>query len=281
MSISLLPGATRLTVLGSGWSSTAVESGDGLTEDGKLWEDVAGDLGYEFGDDVDWDEISGSIDWSDSIYTDQYGNIYTDPYGTGVWTNPETGLEYDGSGNLWLTEDQITSVSDALGNTADADADLTQYGIDRTALIGLYGGPVSQEGEIVASGSDRPHKFSPPVFFIQEDYNTAWLFLSEPFYHSTAAGGNVEVYDEAVTIRPGDRRAVYWSSCTTHFTDKYLPPRFSNIPIQYVCWQCLHGSFFDVLVKKTDKTITTDKILGGTSGLETKIHDGIKYYCVG
>ena len=280
MSIKLIPGAARLTVLGKGWGNLSVESGDGLTEDGKLWEDVAGDLGYDYGTDVDWDQISGEVNWSDSIYTDQYGNIYTDPNGTGIWTNPETGEEYDGSGSLWLTEDQLTNVSDSLAGTAEGDVELQQYGIDRTALKRLWGGPVSEELRPISTGSDRPHKYSPPVYFLQENENQAWLFQSEPFVHTSATGSNMEVYDEAVTIRPGDRRKVYWSSCSTRFSDSYLPLRFQNIPIQYICWQCLHGSFFDVLVNKTEDTITSEAIVGGTSGMETKFYNNNKYYRV-
>ena len=74
--IKFTKAAARLTVLGSGWNNSSINSGDGLTEDGKLWEDIAGDLGYDYGDNVDWDNLAGGDDWSDKIVTAEDGNRY-------------------------------------------------------------------------------------------------------------------------------------------------------------------------------------------------------------
>lgn len=281
MSIRMIAGAARLTVLGSGWSSTAIESGDGFTEDGGLLGDVADDLGYDFGDDVDWDLIGedADVDWEDVIYTDEDGNIYTDEDGDGVWTD-DLGNEYPGDGTLWLPEDQLLDLVDTLDQAVAEDAQLMKYSIPNDVLPTLFGGKVTQEITPTQTGSDRPHTYTPGVYYIQQDYDSGITFLNEPFYHGTASGGSITVYDEAITIRDGSLKEVYWSSCTTHFTDKYLQSPYSSYPIQYVCWQCLYGSLQDALISKNDNTITREDILGGTSGLPTMTHNGITYYAV-
>ena len=282
MSIRMNSGAARLTVLGSGWSETALESGDAFTEDGELLDDVAADLGYDIGSDVDWDPIADGTDivWEDIIYTDEEGNIFTDPDGDGIWTDPLTGLEYPGGGTQWLPEDQLLEMSDMMEQLAQDDAALMQYSIPNDVLPTLYGGKASEEITPTVSGSDRPHTYTPAVWFIQRSYDDGITFLSEPFYHGTASGGSITVYDEAITIRDGSRKAVYWSSCTTHFTDKYLQSPYSGSPIQFVCWQCLYGSLSDALIAKNDDTITREDILGGTSGLPTMTYGGQTYYAV-
>lgn len=287
MSIKLLPGGARLTVLGSGYSNASFESGDGLTEDGKLWEDIAGDLGYDFGDDVDWDQIAGGeIDWSeDVIYVGNDGTIYSDIDGTGEWKS-EDGKEYDGDGTMAVEKNALESISDGLMAVVEQDNELIRYAIDEATLKSLYGGPVSEEKTVIVDHPERPHKFSPPVYYIQDSYNTAYLFSGEPFSHTTQDGGNMTVYDEGVTIRNPDDiygdlsniRYVYWSSCTTLFTDKYLPADIGWMPIQYICWQCLYGSFNRVLITERPDTITTSMIQAGESQYETFTENGKTYY---
>lgn len=269
MSIKLLPGAARLTVLGSGYSNSSVESGDGLTEDGRLWQDIAGDLGYDFGDNVDWDQIAGDgIDWSDVVYTDSGGNIYTS----------DEAEDVDADLDTWVPEETILGISDSLEATAVQDATLNQYAIDAAVLKTLYGGKVSEEDCILYEGSERPHKFAPPVYYIQQSATDAVLFLDEPFYHATALGGDITVNDKAITIRDGSTKAVYWSSCSTFFSDNVLPSEYSWMPIQYICWQCLHGSFNHVLVSSNPNTITTSMIQAGEALYETMTIDGKTYY---
>lgn len=282
MSIRMIPGAARLTVLGSGWSNTAIESGDGFTEDGELLDDIAGDLGYDIGDDVDWDLIAGDTDinWDDIIYTDEDGNIYTDPDGDGIWTDPLTGLEYPGDGMQWITEDQLLDMSDLMEDLAASDASLMQYSIPNDVLPTLFGGKVTTEITPTVTGSDRPHYYTPAVWYIQNGSSNGIIFLDEPFFHGTASGGSITVYDEAITIRDGSSKAVYWSSCTTQFTTAMLPSPYSGYPIQYVCWQCLYGSLSDALISKNDNTITSDDIKNGTTGLKTMTYDGKTYYAV-
>ena len=282
MSIRMIPGAARLTVLGSGWSNTAIESGDGFTEDGELLDDIAGDLGYDIGDDVDWDLIAGDTDinWDDIIYTDEDGNIYTDPDGDGIWTDPLTGLEYPGDGTQWITEDQLLDMSDLMEDLAASDASLMQYSIPNDVLPTLFGGKVTTEITPTVTGSDRPHYYTPAVWYIQNGSSDGIIFLDEPFFHGTASGGSITVYDEAITIRDGSSKAVYWSSCTTQFTTAMLPSPYSGYPIQYVCWQCLYGSLSDALISKNDNTITSDDIKNGTTGLKTMTYNGKTYYAV-
>ena len=281
MSIRMIAGAARLTVLGSGWSSTAIESGDGFTEDGGLLGDVADDLGYDFGDDVDWDLIGedADVDWEDIIYTDDDGNIYTDEDGDGVWTD-DFGNEYPGDGTVWLPEDQLLGLVDTLDQAVAEDAELMKYSIPNSVLPSLYGGKVSAETNPIYTDSARPHTYSPAVWYIQQNSTNGVIFLDEPFYHGTANGGSIDVYDEAITIRDGSSKAVFWSSCTTKFSGSTLPSPYNGYPMQYVCWQCLYGSLRDALISKNDNTITREDILGGTSGLPTMTHNGITYYAV-
>lgn len=253
MSIKMIPGAARLTVLGSGWSNSSIESGDGLTEDGQLWEDIAGDLGYDFGEDVDWDQISGDTGWADDIYVDD-------------------------NGNEWLPEDDFIEISIGLESVEIQDKILKQYAIDAAILKTLYGGKVTEEPEGVNNGNGRPHQYSPGVYYIQRGALDAVLFLGEPFYHSDANGGNLTVNDESVTIRDGSTKSVYWSECSTFFSANLLPSKYKSIPIQYICWQCLHGSFNHVLVSSNPNTITTSMIQAGEVQYETMTIDGKTYY---
>lgn len=281
MSIHMIPGAARLTVLGSGWSETALESGDAFTEDGELLDNVAEDLGYDIGDDVDWDLIAddAGINWDDVIYTDDNGNIYDDADGDGVWLDAD-GIEYPGGGTQWLPEDQMLELSDMMENLAQDDAALMQYSIPNDVLPTLYGGKVTEEITPVQSGSDRPHYYTPAVWYVQKSGNNGIIFLDEPFYHGTAAGGSITVYDKAITIRDGSSKAVYWSSCTTKFSNENLPSPYNSYPEEYVCWQCLHGSLSDALIAANDSTITSEDIKNGTSGLVTMVHNGQTYYAV-
>ena len=281
MSIRMVAGAARLTVLGSGWSSTAIESGDGYTEEGGLLEDVANNLGYGFGDDVDWDLIAedADVNWDDIIYTDEDGNIYTDEDGDGVWTDAN-GNEYPGDGTVWLSEDELLALAGTLENAAASDATLLKYAIPNDVIPTLFGGKVSTEITPTVTGSDRPHTYTPAVWFIQKDYDSGITFLGEPFYHGTASGGSITVYDEAITIRDGSLKEVYWSSCTTHFSDTYLASPYSSYPIQYVCWQCLYGSLSDALISTNDSTITSEDIKNGTTGLPSMTYNGVQYFAV-
>lgn len=284
MSIRMAAGMARLTVLGSGWSDTAIESGDGFTIDGQLWEDIATDLDYDFGDDVDWDLIADNelsdFDWTKVIYVDPEGIIYTDLDGDGIWTNPDTGLEYPGDGTMWVPEDQLLQISDILSSIADSDASLARYSIPNDKIKSLFGGKVTTEIKQTVTGSDRPHYYTPAVWFIQTNSNTGIIFLGEPFFHGTAAGGSVTVFDEAITIRDGSSKAIYWSDCITQFTTNYLPSPYNSYPIQYVCWQCIYGSLSDALISKKPGTITSDDIKNGTTGLPTMAYGGKTYYQV-
>ena len=281
MSIRMSPNAARLTVLGSGWSETTLESGDAFTEDGELLDDVADNLGYDIGDDVDWDVIANDTDinWNDIIYTDGNGNIYDDFDGDGIWTDA-TGNEYPGGGTQWLTKDQLIDLSDMLDGLAENDANYMQYNIPEDILPTLYGGKVTGEITPTVSGSDRPHYYTPGVYFIQEDYNSGVIFLDEPFGHGTASGGSISVYNTSITIRDGSFKEVYWSSCTTHFSDTYLPSPYSGYPVQYVCWQCLHGPLSKALIAKNADTITSEDIENGAINLPTMTYNGETYYAV-
>ena len=284
MSLRMVAGAARLTVLGNGWSDTTIESGDGFTEEGQTWEDIAEILDYDFGDDVDWDLISEDempdFDWTDVIYVGPDGTIYTDPDGDGIWTDPLTGLEYPGGGTMWVPEDLLLEFSDALDDIATADSSLLRYSIPNDVLPSLYGGRVGTEITQVVQGSDRPHYYTPAVWFIQTNNSTGIIFLGEPFFHGTAQGGSITVYDTAITIRDGSSKAIYWSDCTTHFSDNYLPSPYNSYPIQYVCWQCIYGSLSDALISKNPNTITSADIQAGTTGLTTMTYGGTTYYQV-
>lgn len=274
---------SRLTVTGTGWSNTSFDSGGGFTIDGELWNDIALDLDYDFGDDVDWDIIADveypDMNWSDVIYTDPDGNIYTDFDGDGIWRNPD-GIEYPGNGDMWIPENMLLDISDILNDLAIKDQMLAQYSIPDDVIPTLFGGKVGVESHPTVTGSDRPHTYTPACWYIQRSYNDAQMFLGEPFYHGTASGGSITVYDEAFTTRDGSSKAIYYSGCTTHFTDNYLPSPYSSYPIQYVAWQCVYGSLAKSLIGKNSNTVSSDDIKKGTSDLEYITVNGKKYYKV-
>lgn len=292
MSLHLNVKMARLTVLGYGWNNgESIDSGGGYTMDGDLWKDIATDLNYDFGVDTDWDLISGlntmpDIDWTGIVYTDpdfdptspDLSGIYTDFDGTGTWTNPTTGLNYSGVGSSWIPESQLLNMADGLSNLAASDSSLLRYSIPDSVIPSLYSGKVSTEISPLYTDSDRPHLYSPPVWYLQKSNSDGWIFLGEPFVHTNASGGNITVYDEAVTIRDGSTKAVYWSDCTTHFWDNYVPSPYNSYPIQYVCWQCLYGSLSKHLISTNANTITREDIENGTTGLTTMTYNGTTYY---
>lgn len=274
MSIKLLPGGARLTVLGSGYSNSSFESGDGLTEDGKLWEDIAGDLGYDFGADVDWDEIAGDEGWADDvIYIDDNGYISSDGIGTPA-----------------IPEETLVNISSGLEGTMTSDELLLGWTVPEKAFLNISKSKVSQEMVEEKPGSGRPHKYSPAVYWIQWDSNTAYLFLDRPFKHTNADGGNIEVEDMGLSIRDGYKKTVYWSSCSTQFSTALFPNDFKHIPVRYICWQFLYGTFDKVLLTGGEQTINTQtlkeqmaadndviEVVGGAR-YERTVIDGKVYY---
>lgn len=252
MSLTMIPNASRLTVLGSGWNNSSIESGDGLTESGKQWQDIANNLGYDYGSNVDWDEISSDYDE----------------------------IIDDGNGNLLVPQTVLLDISAILGNIVVADAELRQYSVNSNDIKNLFGGPVSGEKEWPEGSTERPHTYSPPVYYVQVGLNNAYLFYKEPFYHYTADGEEILVNDKSIEVRSGSSMKVYWSGCSTNFTTEYLPEPYNSYPVEYVCWQCLYGSFGGVTIAKSDKTITTEEIENGTSGIPTTSINGKPYFVI-
>lgn len=251
MSLTMIPNASRLTVLGSGWNNSSIESGDGLTESGKQWEDIAGDLGYDYGSSMDWDNVSSDY-----------------------------GITDDGNGNWVVPKDVMLDISAILGNISTKDSELRKYSVNSNDIKNLYGGPVSSETEWPEGSEKRPHTYSPPVYYIQKGKNDAYLFYGEPFYHYTADGEQLLVNDKSIELRDGSSMKVYWSQCSTNFTDQHLPDPYNSYPIEYVCWQCLYGSFGGVTIAATNKTISTESIKNGTSGLPTTTIKGKEYFLI-
>lgn len=283
MSIKLLPDSARLTVLGSGYSNTSIESGDGLTEDGKLWEDIAGNLDYDFGGDVDWDAIADEhpVDWSDVIYIGNDGTIYSDIEGTGTWES-EDGKEYDGNGNAAMEETAFLESAGQLETMTSYENQYRRYSIPKNVLDNVRGGLVTEETNALVDHPERPHKYNPAVYYVQQDYDTAYLFLGEPFQHTTADGGNLSVSEDWVVVGPGNKKLVYYSSCSTSFTlvyEKMLASTDYNwVPIQYVCWQLLYGPFNENLLTLGENTITADRIIAGDHAFTTVEYYGKTYY---
>lgn len=238
MSLKLNPAAARLTVLGSGWNNSSINSGEGLTEDGKLLEDIAKDLGYDYGENVDWDALSGDRDWSSEVYTDESGASFF-PYMS------------------------LVDLAEFFNETSTKDKILWNYSIPANVLKTLYGGMVSQEISWDKADAERPHKYFPDVYYIQISEKLAYLFQEEAFWHRHADGTNEKVNDISITIRSGSAMKVYWSDCATHFDENYLPEPYNKYPIEYVCWQCLWGSFKDMVISSSDKTATLDQIKNG------------------
>ena len=247
MSLKLNPAAARLTVLGSGWNNSSINSGEGLTEDGKLLEDIAKDLGYDYGENVDWDSMAGDQNWSDSIVEDNYGNVFFPAY-------------------------MLDDIEIALGKTAEDDKNLLQYDIMPHEIKDLYRGPVVMEVAWDNSDKTRPHRFTPPVFYIQKSATEAYLFQKEVFFHTDASGGNLSVEDTAISIRGEEGRKVYWSLCNTKFSDINLPDKYQSFPIEYICWQCLWGSFGESVITSADNVKKAEDIY------EKVEIDGEEYY---
>ena len=250
MSVIFELAASRLTVLGSGWNNSSINSGDGLTEDGKLWEDIAGNLGYDYGDNVDWDNLSSDREWSEEVITDENGNRY-------------------------IPKNVALDLEAMLKSEASKDSSLLRYSVPANVVKTLYSGMVSQETEWDETDTERPHSFYPDVYYIQLSEKNACLFQEEAFWHKTANGGNITVNDKSITIRTGSSMKVYWSECLTHFDSNYLPSPYNTYPVEYVCWQCLWGSFQDMLIRSSEAVKTMDEVFGKT------VIDGKAYYAIG
>lgn len=246
--------------------------------DGNQYYDFDGDGVWTNPDTGDIFDGNGTLNYTMPDDMSDITGIYTNPLDNDTWTDPTTGMDFDGMGDMWVPESMLTDMSDSLSDIATSDSSLARYSIPDDVIPSLFSGKVSTEISPTQTGSDRPHLYSPPVWYLQKSNSDGWIFLGEPFVHTNASGGNITVYDEAVTIRDGSTKAVYWSDCTTHFWDNYVPSPYNSYPIQYVCWQCLYGSLSNYLLTKTDDTITTEDIENGTSGKNTITIAGERYY---
>lgn len=282
MSLRMAKGLSRLTVLGSGQNNTAIESGDGFTEDGQLIEDLAEDLEFDFGDDVDWDLIAEEdpIDWSDIVYEDEDGTLFTDEDGDGIWTDPTTGLELEDMDGLdmWMPEDQLLQLTDMLDSTATADSAYMSYNIPQDVLNSIKGGPLSNS----TPGGRLDHWYSPYAYVVQVRETLSYIFNSGVFRHGdNKSHDEYDISTTTIVIRSGSAKTVYYGECNTENLSYLVPSPYNGYPAAYICWQCLYGPFENQLITKTEDTITSDVIRAGTSGLETKIIDGTRYYKVG
>lgn len=290
MSLRMAIGAARLTVLGSGWSDTTIESGDGFTIDGQLWEDIADLLNYDFGDDVDWDDIAESeypdFDWSKVIYETPDGTIYTDPNGTGIWTDPLTGLEYPGGGNMYVPESEMVKFSDKLGDLAAEDSGFVSYSIPQETLNSLpIGGPTSR------GGSNPAHLYSPPARYYILSSNSI-IFTSGQLSHKAEGGSEFVVVEASFAIHGSESRTAYFDNCHPLYQEvggasivSLLPSAYSGLSSscsdvrhKYLVWQLCYGSFDGTLIETTPDTISTEDIQSGTSGLDTIDYAEQRYY---
>ena len=279
MSIRIAAGMARLTVLGTGHSNMSIESGDGLTDDGGLLEDIAEELGYDPGDDVDWDLIAEEdpIDWDDVVYEDDDGTLYTDPDGDGIWTDPLTGVELEDFSDvdMWIPEDSLIGLSDLLEDTAASDSGYMGYNIPQEVLNAIKGGPKSQ------SDGHLDHYYLPACYVIQVAASQSYVFNTGVFRHGdNKTGTEWDITSTTIVIRSGSAKTVYYTGCATENQSNLVPSPYNGYPVAYICWQCLYGPFEGQLITSTEDTITTQQIKAGTSGLETKVIDGQTYYKV-
>lgn len=284
MSLHLSPNMCRLTVLGSGWSDTEIESGDGYTEEGQTGEDIGELLDYDFGEDVDWDLLADQewpdLDLSDFIYTDPGGDVYTDPDGDGIWTDPLSGLEYPGGGTMWIPEDDLITMSDTLSDIATGDESYMQYNIPQEVLDQIKGGPISIEQQTPSAfGNDGPHRYEPYCYVVQLRQTLSIIFNAEIFHHLHNSG-EYDIDTTTIVIRDGSSKTVYYGECNTHNYDFLVPSPYNGYPRAYICWQCLYGPFSKALIRKTENTISSDDIRNGTSGLQTMTYNGQTYYAL-
>lgn len=246
----------RLTVLGTGWSNTVIEGEDAYTEEGDILDDLLEDLGFEQGDDVDLDLIAEDI----GIDMDDF---YEDDDGT------------------WLTEDALCDYLDSLSDTADSDAYYMAYNIPEDVIASIKAGPISYEVEPYSwPDSGSPHHYIPSAYFVQLRQKYCTLFNSAMFDHGSATGETYTISTETIAIREGTSKTVYHAGCNTDNGGPLVPSPYSGYPEGFIAWQCLYGSFESQLISKNEDTITSDDIRSGTSGLESKIVDGVTYYKV-
>lgn len=264
MSLHMQAEKARLTVLGTGWSNTAIDSGEGFTIDGEMWKDIATELGYDFGDDVDWDNIAENewpdFDWSQVIYKTPDGNVYTDPDGTGVWTmpayempdgtiytdqdgdgvwtNPDTDIEYPGGGSLkkieypgggkpYIPENTMVDFSDKLSNIAAGDSGLAQYSIAQSILDSLpIGGPVS------SGGRNPAHLYSPPANYYILSSNSI-IYTAGKLSHKPEGGSDYSVVEANFAVHGSEARTAYFDNCQPLYSEVGGASIVSSLPSAY------------------------------------------------
>ncbi len=106
MSLNLEKNKARMTVMGYGWNDSVTDSGDGTTEDGLALEDFCDDLGYDFGDNFDWDSLAQDLD-----------------------------INLDLDGNIDLSQQE--SLSEDLANLADNEDAINSYLADNSLSTGV------------------------------------------------------------------------------------------------------------------------------------------------
>lgn len=298
MSLHISPGMARLTVIGTGWSNTSIDSGDGTTSDGLTWKDISSNLGYEYGDNVDWDAIIGidgspDINWKDAIYITPDGTIYTDSDGDGTFTDPSTGLEYPGGGNLYLPESNLMDIADSLENIANENEDLMKY--DLTGVKISYSGKTSTPS-LKDNDTDNVVRFKPAAYYATpygpstNDNVQNSIYFSDATFEAYEEGDEADGWNATATAFTYQGKTIYsmGDSASGGGGSSGLPAIWgnhfgsynggANKLTSYMAWQLLYGTFKNGLVIKGKNTITKDKIKNGTSGLPKTIYAGGTYY---
>lgn len=205
--------------------------------------------------------------------------LYTNPLNNDTWTDPTTGMDFNGVGDMWVPESMLADMSDSLTDIAASDAGYGQYNIPQDVLDQIKGGPIGTEQQSPSAfGDNGPHYYTPPAYVIQYRNTQSYVFNAEPFTHGNAKGETYTIDTTTIVIRDGSSKTVYYGLCNTHNFDPVVPSPYSSYPVAYICWQCLYGSFSNYLIIKTDDTITTEDIESGNTGKNTMTINGERYY---
>lgn len=266
MDLTISANKVRTTVIGKSWDNIPVDSGATYTDVGEIIRDIAIDLGYNVGKDIDWDSIAEDMGISlsdlNAIYIDEEGitggggggEIAEVTEDTSVFEETlegtfedQFGNEFTGGKTVKVGKDKIAKtdtvgmyiptqayeqVAAALADMAEDDAELTDYTIPQDVLDSLpIGGPLT---ESVADGYSK-HMFHPQVqYYIQG--SDSIIFRNSKFSHKDVGGGAITVIETNFRIHNSQVRTAYWSECLRPFKQfggtsisLLLPPAYSSL----------------------------------------------------
>lgn len=264
MDLTISANKVRTTVIGKSWDNIPVDSGATYTDVGEIIKDIAIDLGYNVGKDIDWDSIAEDMGISlsdlNAIYIDEEGitggggggeiaevtedtSVFEEtPEGT---FEDQYGNEFTGGKTVKVGKDKIAKtntvgmyiptqayeqVAAALADMAEDDAELTDYTIPQDVLDALpIGGPVTQ------GGTTSIHEYHPAVRYYTQSGNSI-IFNAGKFYHRQQGGSEFIIIETNFRIHNSQVRSCYLDNCSPLYREvgggnisDYLPSAYSGL----------------------------------------------------